>query len=864
MTTRRTDFSRSRSAPLGEPDAMRTTNHLIAMKRALLVVFVLSAGLTANRAAQPRSLSAQNQESLIALLQSAASPEEKAAACARLQRIGTDQAIPALAALLADPRLSHAARHALETMSSPAAGRALVEALATTSGAERLGIVGSLGVRREAQAVASLARLLAAASSAGINPMAPEDTNGVALAVAAAEALGAIDSPGAVAALEQTWRASGATIHHAAADALLRQANHRLDTGDQAGARRLFGELRDRETIEPLWLAALQGLIRSSGDDGLRLFVEALATPSRAVQKAALGLVPDLPAEGASTAFARLLPTLSPTLQVALLDGWLQRPEPPPLASVTPLLGSPSLDVRLSAIRALGRVGDGPVVAPLLEMAAVRGPEQDAARLALTEMQAGDVPARLLAILGESRPEILFEAARILADRGERRAAAPLLRRAADESPRIRQAALRALVLLLDESQLDELVRLVVDARDDTARAEVARAVALAHERIVPKQATSALQPLLEQLVRGTPAVRVALLPASRTLALPEVRDALRAGIAEQHADIRAAAIRAASRSIDVELLPDLVAIACRAPEDEFRDLATRACVRLLLAGGERIPLVTRLDAFRGISGGAMSPNQKRTLLTGLSAGRTLAELELARSLVEDDAVRDEAMNAVLDVAPRVGESASALAIVKGLRNTTADPESQLKLDAVLGQITARAGFVTSWRSAEFSRAVDRNAASLLDFEFAPEKQWADFRSSAARRRLANWQPMAAGTNANRPMIMRGGGAAEYHATYAYTWLQASRAGSATLALEHDAPVKVWLNGQPVRFPPADDRQRRGQTDHAGVKLEPGANLLVIKIAATGRAWAFAMRLTNANGSALTDVSVDASAEPGS
>ena len=97
---------------------------------------------------------------LIALLQSGATLQQKDAACARLKRIGTEQCIPALSALLADEQLSHSARYALESMPSPQAGAALVHALETTSGLTRVGIINSIAVRREAQAVAALAKLL--------------------------------------------------------------------------------------------------------------------------------------------------------------------------------------------------------------------------------------------------------------------------------------------------------------------------------------------------------------------------------------------------------------------------------------------------------------------------------------------------------------------------------------------------------------------------------------------------------------------------------------------------------------------------------------------------------------------------------
>jgi len=54
------------------------------------------------------------EDKLIAILKSDAPFNEKADACRELARGGTPQAVPVLAALLPDDKLSHLARHALE------------------------------------------------------------------------------------------------------------------------------------------------------------------------------------------------------------------------------------------------------------------------------------------------------------------------------------------------------------------------------------------------------------------------------------------------------------------------------------------------------------------------------------------------------------------------------------------------------------------------------------------------------------------------------------------------------------------------------------------------------------------------------
>src|SRR5690349_539773 len=83
---------------------------------ACLGTLLLLAG-PANALAKTDAASAKAQVTrLTAVLKSGAPEKEKADACRELARIGTKEAVPALAALLGDEKLSHMARYGLETI----------------------------------------------------------------------------------------------------------------------------------------------------------------------------------------------------------------------------------------------------------------------------------------------------------------------------------------------------------------------------------------------------------------------------------------------------------------------------------------------------------------------------------------------------------------------------------------------------------------------------------------------------------------------------------------------------------------------------------------------------------------------------
>ena len=77
--------------------------------------------------------------------------------CRWLVVVGSADCVPAVASLLTDADLTHPARMALEPLASPAANSALRDALAKVQGRLLAGLIGSIGVRRDPEAVSFLA-----------------------------------------------------------------------------------------------------------------------------------------------------------------------------------------------------------------------------------------------------------------------------------------------------------------------------------------------------------------------------------------------------------------------------------------------------------------------------------------------------------------------------------------------------------------------------------------------------------------------------------------------------------------------------------------------------------------------------------
>jgi len=88
-----------------------------------------------------------------------ASEVARAKACQRLAVVGDRAAVPAIAPLLTDPHLSHYARTALEPLPDTSADDALRTALPKLKGALLVGVINSIGQRRDSKAITTLERL---------------------------------------------------------------------------------------------------------------------------------------------------------------------------------------------------------------------------------------------------------------------------------------------------------------------------------------------------------------------------------------------------------------------------------------------------------------------------------------------------------------------------------------------------------------------------------------------------------------------------------------------------------------------------------------------------------------------------------
>ena len=190
------------------------------------------------------------EKALLEVLESDATRAGKQFVCRQLSIIGTEQSVPTLAKMLTGEETSDMARYALERIPGSAVDEALRGSLRGARGNARIGIINSLGQRRDKEAIRNLRRILGRPNEEA--------------AIAAAAALGQIaDSQAAEALAEAKDKAEGKLLL-VVLDAYLKCADQMVADGDKVKAMGIYKELQKEGMPQPIRTAALTGMINAT------------------------------------------------------------------------------------------------------------------------------------------------------------------------------------------------------------------------------------------------------------------------------------------------------------------------------------------------------------------------------------------------------------------------------------------------------------------------------------------------------------------------------------------------------------------------------------------------------------------------
>ncbi len=568
---------------------------------------------------------------LIAVLETpGATGPGKQFACQMLRIVGSARCVPAVGRLLGSSQLSHVARQVLLGIADPAVEETLQDALGKTQGSLRLGIINTLGDRRNRSSLKALAVFL--------------DGGDEAAARAALNAIGKIGGTDAADLLEGAKATSLPTA--ARAQAILGCAATVAAAGQPDRAEKMYLALLEGDAPMPVRAGAFAALARIRKEQAVPLIIKTLSSNEAMLRQAAVGAVISVPGNASTRAFAKELQECAPETKVVLLRALASRGDAEGLTEMVNQLAADANEaIRGTALRALARLGDASSV-PVLAAALKQGETSSAASQAMIELRGPGVAEALIrqAETGEAiiRPALLG----VLAERRQGEAL-PVIRKAlGDEDSRVREAALKSVVVLGTQEDLASLLEMVLAKKEAGERDQAAKAMAELGRRLPDKSAACA--PVLQALSKADGPTKVCLLGVLSTLggeqALQAVRDALSCD-----GEVRKTAVRALADWADDAPMADLLKVAKEDKEQSVQVLALRGYLRM--AGRARMRAEQKVEAYQAALELATRPDEKRLALTGLADVAHPAALKLVEPCLDQAGLEREAFVAYEKIA---------------------------------------------------------------------------------------------------------------------------------------------------------------------------------------------------------------------
>ncbi len=609
------------------------------------------------------------EDRLLSVLSGDAPRGAKDYACRKLGEIGTQHSVPALAALLGNAELSHMARGVLERIAGEQATRALGDALPQLEGDRKIGVINSLGRRGDPASVSDLLVQLK-----NDNP---------AVVRAAITALAAIDAPEAAEAVLAFRETADADQQEATVDACLRIAQRRLRQGELPAAANIFRALEGSKA-EQIQCAVLLGLVRAEPAEARTQLMKSLASDNERLRRCAGEYVREHADAELAQELAGDMSELPAAGQLCLLDALSGRNLPAVRVAALQGLAHADAALRTTAAGALASCGEPADVELLVTHATSGEPlERAAAEAALLGLPGTAADAAILHSVDSASPEKQVILVRAIAARQIANSEPVLfqLAHAPDESVRI--AAFAALETVADAALAAELVKSLAATRPGKEREAAQRAVFKACSQIADENQRVA--PIVNELPGADAAKRAALLPALGLLGGATAREVVAAAMKDSDESVRDAAVRALCNWPDASVGDELLDLARNAQSSAHRIWAVRGFARVIVRQAKEKPEQT-LAGLREAMQLATRAEDKRLILSRLTAVRVPDSLTLALSLLDDADLRADAVEASASLAEGMKDShpKEARAALEQVLKCTQDPELQLYVSKLL------------------------------------------------------------------------------------------------------------------------------------------------------------------------------------
>ncbi len=773
------------------------------------------------------------ERKFVGFLSSDATLDSKQFICKKLALIGTKASVKTLGKMLPNQETFDMALMALEQIDDPSVDKLLRKTITATSGSIQAGIANTIGKRQDAGAVGVLAKLV--------------NSGDTQVQTAVLTALGKIATSQALGVLEKNVGELTGRTQSVAYDSYLKSID-RLAKTKSSKAFGIYEKIYNSEAPSPVRASALNGMVLTADSDADKIIIEALKQDDSRIRSTAASLVMRLKGPEQLVAIADALDQFSSAGQVQLITALAATGQKAVVKQIQAVVISDDMFVSVTAIKALGVLGDKSTVAMLVDIAASsKGQKRQAARQSLYRLKGPNIDKTIVAAIAASEPTAKIELIKAVSNRKIVSSVNTLFQAAKDEDAKVQIEAIKALKVVAGTDSIKKVIDVLFTAGDSAVQKEAQKTLVALTLKNPVKQGSSA--PIVAAInTVTTPEAMALLVQALGKVGDDDSLEILYASLQSENEKLTRTAVNALSGWPNSKPADELLDAAAKSEDQKVRALALRGLVKIV--GSDRDRNVKEVaDLYKKAVELAASDDEKKMVISGLSEVRSSVALQMTASFLNDPALRHEAQFASLKIASSVAAQNPQLTksvideIVAGTDNSAVKGEAEKILD----KISAFGDYIVTWKMSGPYMIKDTDGQKLFGMTLPPEEEDSS----------VDWRDLVNKADANRPYIidlgkMIGG---DNKVVYAKTKVYSPVAQKAVLELGSDDGVKVWVNDALVHANNAIRPVVPGN-DKAEVDLKKGTNTLLVKSVQVGGNWGFCVRLRTTDGEAVEGLKV--------
>lgn len=618
----------------------------------------------------------EEQKKLLSIIQTSINLHEKVVACKRLAVIGDEEAIPVLSKLLEDEPMHHMARFALEPNPSPEVDKVFRSSLDKLQGKLLIGVINSIGVRRDQDAVPKLIKLL--------------NSKDADIVAATGAALACIGTPDSAKALMKAIPLASPQLKIDLASSAIVCGERLYLTGKNPEGIKLFDFIIKSDLPRHLKMSATRGLILAQGEKGLPILLEQLKSNDDGMFAVGLCVAREYPSPKATIALINLynkMPSKDVNRLSTLLEAIGDRNDPAVIPLCVKILNeSAPSTLQLSAIKVVGKINDDTAIPSLLKVAAKS--DADVAKASyncLITLGGKNVDSKITDAINTSEPEMQTVAIKVAGERNIQSSIPALVKATKSESKVVRLAAINSLGAIGSTSDLRNMTVVLLNAKDKEELDGAEGAINSICGKISNKEQASAI--LIENYPKAGVEAKCALLRLLAQTPSEKALDLIKGEIKNNDSQISKTASRSLCQWQGINGLEDILKLASESDDPTIKVLALRGLVRIV--DQNEIAPARKSEYLRKAMTFATKDDERKLVLAAAGNCASTDALKMTVEYIEKPALKGEAAAALISISKKLASSypQDVKNAINKLLESKVDQLTQKKAQEILNSI---------------------------------------------------------------------------------------------------------------------------------------------------------------------------------